>query len=165
MHTPMFFSRRFLIGLAAVVVAAAVGTATVALADPSGPISIVPRPTIVPKVNAVTEAPIFKSTGGPYIGEAAALAAAAKIAHGPIARQEVRFLKYRDWVTFTGDRTTTIDLDREVYVVVTSGTFIGRSGSPTCESYLAVLDATTGDGLSVMCGQGTWPSRLPDAFH
>lgn len=163
MHARISLSRRTLL-TTFFVLAVGAAAGTVALADPPGPIPIVPRPPIIPQVNAAPQVPLLQATGGPYIGDAAALAAATKIARGPIGRQELRFLRYRDWVAFTGDRTTTIDLDREVYVVVTSGTFVGRSGSPTCASYIAVIDASTGDGLSVMCGQGTWPTRLPDAF-
>jgi hypothetical protein len=158
--------RTFFAAAIATAALALVGLGAFALAndEPPGGIKMPGGPRPTPLVNVIPEPPMFPATGGPFIGEQAALNAATEIAHSPVARQDVRFMRYRDVVAFTGNRTHTIDLDREVYFVVTSGTFVGRHGQPTCLSYTAVIDATTGVGLSVSCGDGAWPSRLPLAF-
>ncbi len=159
-------SRIFVVSVLGLALAAVVATAAAAAtnATPPGATPIPPTFAPAPSVRPSPEPPILRPTGGPYVGEGAALRIAAEVARGPVAKQDVRFMRYRDVVAFTGNRTFTIDLDREVYFVVTSATFVGRDGSPICASYMAVIDATTGDGLSVICGDGAWPSRLPTAF-
>jgi hypothetical protein len=153
----------YVVAIAAILVG---GASMFAAADdlPPGGIRIpripAPSPLVLP-----SEPPTFLATGGPYVGGQEAMAAAAQIAKSPISRQDVRFMHYRDVIEFTGNRTLTIDPAREVYFVVTSATFIGRHGEPICPSYTAVIDATTGVGFSVSCGDATWPTRLPPAFN
>lgn len=158
-------SARISAGLALTLAIATSGAALAsASSTPPGAIAMNPVPVAAPTLVPIPVPPIYLPTGGPYVGEATALASAGLIARGPVSRQDVRFMQYRDVVAYTGNRTTTFDLDREVYFVVTSATFIGRSGEPICPSYMSVVDATTGDGISVICGDAAWPTRLPAAF-
>jgi len=145
------------------------GTAVAPGSDsgPEGALKTAPAPAPTPPSPFAPEPPLFRATGGPYIGEQTALQTAAQVAESPVIKQDVRFIRYRDVVAYTGNRTLTIDLDREVYFVVTTGTFVGRHGDRgdvVCPAYITVLDATTGVGLSVMCVNTSWPSKLPGAF-
>jgi hypothetical protein len=150
---------------------ALVGTAVAAAAGslPEGARKMAPAPAPTPPPLPVApQPPLFRPTGGPYIGEQTALQTAAQIAESPVGKQDVRFMRYRDVVAYTGNRTLTIDLDREVYFVVTTGTFVGRHGDRgdvVCPAYITVLDATTGVGLSVICVSTSWPLKLPVAFR
>jgi hypothetical protein len=154
-----------LVVLAASTILAGAAVAASNLAPVASNIQTQPIAAPTPIARAQPDPPEYVRTGGPYIGERAALERAAKSAQGVVSKQDIRLMTYGDVVAFTGNRTYTIGLDREVYFVVTSATFVGRGGSPTCLSYMAVIDATTGDGFSVICGVGAWPAALPAAFH
>lgn len=156
--------RPVLIAAAAAVLLLGGAAAATTITVPTGFIQITPVTAPTPSLRPVPEPPVFPRTGGPYIGERAALDVAAQSARGPLLKQDVRLMTYRDVVAFTANRTMTIDLDREVYFVVTSAAFVGRHGEPTCASYMTVVDATSGVGFSVICGDAVWPSRLPIAF-
>ena len=109
--------------------------------------------------------PLFMPTGGPYIGENAAVEIAKSRASGASTRELVALLKYKDIVAWTQSQTSTIDLGREVYLVVLAAPFqtrAGRFSPPTmCAWYAAVVDASTGQILALRCGPGAWPTSLP----
>jgi hypothetical protein len=149
------------------------GLASVALAMSSGPSSIThqaPLPTPVPNPSTFVPAPVeLLHTGGPYIGEAAALARAATFTLGNVMRQEVHMLNYSVVSQYLGSDDSRVAQDREMYFVITSAPYVTR-GSPetspvTCQSFIAVFDATTGDPFVAGCeGAASWPARVPPGF-
>jgi hypothetical protein len=108
-------------------------------------------------------------TGGPYVAENDALAAAAALARGPVARQEIHRLSYAQVSAFLGNRNYEYDDAREMYVILSSGSWQTRGsvfGAPKpCGSFFSVFDATSGRPVAVGCGgPGPWPSRVPLGF-
>ncbi|HEV8656282.1 MAG TPA: hypothetical protein VGR85_12300 [Candidatus Limnocylindria bacterium] len=123
-----------------------------------------PRPT-----------PRFYRSGGPFVGEAQALARARglRIAGSAVAREEVHLMSYGDVVAWIGSENSYYDRGREMYVVAVSASFEPKlsaiqepNATPVvCKSYFMVMDATDGTVLSVGCGGATaWPVKLPSVF-
>jgi hypothetical protein len=103
--------------------------------------------------------------GGSYVGEQAAVEIAKTRASGPATRELVALLTYKDIVDWTHSQTSTVDLGRQVYLVVLAAPFETRAGpdrpATTCAWYATVVDAPTGQVLAVRCGPGSWPTSLP----
>lgn len=123
----------------------------------------VPLPSGVPD-------PIYFATGGPFIGEAKALSLATDLAKGAVLRQEVHVMAYSAISEYLGSRNHYYDLNREMYLVVTSAPYRTRGGAMnapvTCGSYVTVIDATTGTLLASGCrGIGPWPDNVPAPFQ
>jgi hypothetical protein len=121
-----------------------------------------PRPT-----------PRFYRSGGPFVGEAQALARARglRIAASPVAREEVHLMSHGDVVAWIGSENSYYDRGREMYVVAVSAPFeqklsdIHNATPVVCHSYFVVMDATDGTVLSVGCGgAASWPHNLPAVF-
>ena len=137
----------------------------VALTAPSvRPPGVHPRPT-----------PRFYRSGGPFVGEAQALARARglRITGSPVAREEVHLMTYEDVVAWIGSENSYYDRGREMYVVAVSAPFEPKlsnlqepNATPVvCRSYFMVMDATDGTVLSVGCGgAAAWPVKLPAMF-
>ena len=117
----------------------------------------------------------FYRTGGPFVGDAQALARARelRIPGSPVAREEVHLMSYGEVVAWIGSENLYYDRAREMYVVVVSASFEPRLGpvqepyaTPVvCNSYFMVMDATDGTVLSVGCGgPSPWPLKLPPGF-
>lgn len=125
-------------------------------------------PAPLPEGGAATmPEPLVGPTTGTLIGEQAAREKASSLAQGPIARQDVRLLAYRDISAFAGSVITTIHPGRLFYMVVTAApwqpTYV-RGTAGICPSYIAVIDAESAQTRGILCGNAQWPTRLPTEF-
>jgi len=138
------------------------------------PVALTP-PSVRPPGEHPRPTPRFFRSGGPFVGEAQALARARglRIAGSPVVREEVHLMSYADVVAWIGSENLYYDRSREMYVVAVSASFEPRlsplqqpNAIPTvCNSYFMVMDATDGTVLSVGCGGPTpWPLKLPPVF-
>jgi hypothetical protein len=136
---------------------------------PQGPPLPLPQPVnVVGPTTLPIPAPIYLPGGGFQVSEARALTLARSIAQGPITQEAIRPMLYRHWVAWKGGaRTYTIDLNREVYLVVLSAPYQPQGGllvQPPCGWIGVLLDGVEGFLYSVTCGQGNWPTTLPPQF-
>jgi hypothetical protein len=116
-----------------------------------------------------TPSPRYFRTGGPYLGQSAAIDLASAVATTPVTRSEAHLLSYGEIVAWIGSENLYYDRGREMYLVGVSGAYVPRTPSIaepiTCNSYFEVIDATDGTVLSVGCGgSSTWPANLPAVF-
>lgn len=114
-------------------------------------------------------ASVYLPAGRHVVTRDRALALARTVAQGPVTRRAVAPMLYRDWVTWRGGaRTYSVDLDREVYLVVLSVPYEPQGGlikEESCGWLAVLLDGVDGFLHSVSCGRGTWPTALPPQFH
>jgi hypothetical protein len=167
----VFLVQRGVLGLIAAAGLIAIGGFALAVQAPTGPLAQGPG-IHSPGVHPIPTARYF-GTGGPLLGELAAVQIARTMAIGPTGRTEAHLMTYGEVVTWIGSENLYYDRSREMYVVAVSGAYEGRPGprqqanpapSP-CNSYFAVIDATDGTVLSAGCGgPSAWPERLPTVF-
>lgn len=163
-------ARSVQIGLAAIALTAAGATLWLTNSQAGLVAGLSAGPTPPPIVHAdpridVRAAVQFPPTGGPYLSESDAIAAATKLAAGPITRRASGFLTYGTAAAWMGSTTFTIDPQREFYLVVSEGRYVGRRGAVpvTCSVYFALVDATTGAVMANGCKDftGRWPALPP----
>ncbi len=154
---------------------AAAGGLALANQSPSAPTALLTAPSVRPPGEHPRPTPRFYRTGGPFVGEAQALARARglRIAGSLVAREEIHLMAYADVVVWLGSENLYYDRAREMYVVAVSAPFEPKlspvqdpNAAPVvCNSYFMVMDATDATVLSVGCGGPTaWPVRLPSVF-
>jgi len=148
---------------------------TGALATPAGrPAPAPSSPTFI-----TDPAPVFRATRGPYIPVEQAINAAqlrvrqtppGKVADAqPILRHAAARMTYGEVVAWSrGSRTYRIDLQREVYLVLLSTTYVPKyvHGVPyECHWVGVVVDATDGTAWELHCGRELWPPTLPPGLE
>jgi hypothetical protein len=138
---------------------------------PPGPPLPLPLAPEVPGALPTTlpiPAPVYLAAGRHVVSQDRALALARTVAQGPVTREAAAPMLYRDWVAWRGGaRTYSVDLDREVYLVVLSARYEPQGGviqEAACGWIGVLLDGVEGFLHSVSCGQGSWPTALPPQF-
>lgn len=162
-------------GIAAVALVSAGGLALAKQSQTAPtPVSLA-APSVRPPGEHPRPTPRFYQSGGPFVGEAQALARARGLRSpsSSVAREEVHLMTYGDVVVWLGSENLYYDRGREMYVVAVSASYEPRlspvqepNATPVvCNSYFIVMDATDGTVLSAGCGGRTaWPVKLPSVF-